>query len=484
MTTEYVSFKIDGEWLCDLCRTLVVEGKWEKALKILMEDVSCGYEQATTILKGHANLVNVEDSSELEWKDLPHDGPIARKVQENMDWFFGTLFRYKDVYWRPYATVTGLSRVDYEFCHTCSNSNILPYVGDGVMGNTYKRSLARRPFFYADSPETDMLVVIKGKAILCKIVANPPLWVKVSQDPQEHLKELDAANKLSYLESRGADTSLRDRVEKATTVPASTSEKLSKILPDYDEQAEEYRQELRNKVLDDYRSKIIAQANERGGWLTLQLDDGDGYVPATWSVPKNPFIRWALRLFDFEKFNKTRPEWVNVCPSGMKLSMDDPNHTDWMLGAGLDIGKTYDRFGEDENCLERRVMKAAFEYAFKINEEYSQSDFTVLAGKFDDDRTIYAKVVHAKPNRPVPNGCIAIAPHAGPEYQLAMQSANRKNEFGSRGVIICATGGKLAHLAVVGKEMDCTVLMIPDAINKFDEDKLVTIDMKERTIHF
>ena len=35
------------------------------------------------------------------------------------------------------------------------------------------------------------------------------------------------------------------------------------------------------------------------------------------------------------------PSWDCVSPTGIKMNMDDPYHTDWVLGAGLDIDESY-----------------------------------------------------------------------------------------------------------------------------------------------
>ena len=91
-------------------------------------------------------------------------------------------------------------------------------------------------------------------------------------------------------------------------------------------------------------------------------------------------------------------------------------------------------------------------------------------------------IVHPKPGEPVAPGSIAVVPNAGPDYQFAMETANTEGSGGKRGLIICETGGKLAHLAVVGREYKCTVLMIPGALSLYKEDQSVWIDLKAGTI--
>lgn len=43
--------------------------------------------------------------------------------------------------------------------------------------------------------------------------------------------------------------------------------------------------------------------------------------------------------------------------------------------------------------------------------------------------------------------------------------------------IICETGGKLAHLAVVGREYDVTILLVPNALKLYNENQYLTVDL-------
>lgn len=237
----------------------------------------------------------------------------------------------------------------------------------------------------------------------------------------------------------------------------------------------------RQRQLEGYRQRIAAQADTHGGWLTLSLRLRDGSAPQTGPtqvrVPKNAFLLWCLKGFDFEANAKERPVWSPVCPQGMKMTMDDPYHSDWMLGAGLDLDETYSL---DDNSLGARVMSAAFGLRATLVEEWTQAQFVTLAK--GTRRWISGEVVFPSPNEGVPAGSIAVVPHAGPEYQLAMESACEDSSSGP-GAIICATGGKLAHLAVVGRELDCTVLMIPDAMTRFKPGDRLSINLQDGVLH-
>lgn len=224
---------------------------------------------------------------------------------------------------------------------------------------------------------------------------------------------------------------------------------------------------------------VIDQAEKCGGFYDLPLmKNGEPWTERRFiRVPKNPFILWALRNVDFEAHGHQRPEWKHISERGMKMGGDDPHHTDWMLGAGIPLDKTYDN---DENSLAYIVRHSSFLACDELMKEYTGHQFTVLSKGAQS--TFIGDVVFPKPNERVAPGSIAVVPHAGPEYQLAMETANMENSFGRRGCLIAETGGKLAHLAVVGREFKCTVLMMPGVMSMYSIGDTVEIDMEDGVI--
>ena len=231
------------------------------------------------------------------------------------------------------------------------------------------------------------------------------------------------------------------------------------------------------------REEVIEQATVNGGFLKLDLhtyedDKKIPFNPPFIHVPKNPFLHWCLRFFNWEDHGHETPRWEFVAGSGLKMMNDDPYHTDWVLGAGIPLDQVYDH---DDQSLGAVAMSCAHELRSKIVQEYTRHQFVTLSK--NDQRIFSGDIVHPEPNERVPSGSIAIVPHAGPEYQLAMETANGIDpETGRRGCIICDTGGKLAHLAVVGREFKCTVLMLPNATKMYRERDCIWIDMSNGTI--
>jgi hypothetical protein len=229
------------------------------------------------------------------------------------------------------------------------------------------------------------------------------------------------------------------------------------------------------------REKVNAQAEERGGFIELPLftKDNRRYGPCPYlKVPRNPFLIWTMRAnFNFADHGIDL-QWDYVAGMGYKMQGDDPSHTDWMLGAGVPLSDTYDH---DEDSFGEIVRRSAYQYKDTLVKKHTGRKFTILTRP--KDRTwISGEIVHAKPGQRVPTGSVAIAPTAGPDYQFAMETANMEKPGGGRGCIICETGGKLAHLTTVGREYDCVVLMIPDALKLYRPGQRVIIDLEAGTI--
>ncbi|MCS4088886.1 hypothetical protein [Rhizobium sp. BK176] len=89
----------------------------------------------------------------------------------------------------------------------------------------------------------------------------------------------------------------------------------------------------RDEKIETFRKAIIAQADAMGeaGWMTIAVPASirtDGLL----RVPRAPFELWAVAQSGGSHLVSP---WKTVSPVGVKQGADDPNHTDWMLGAGL-----------------------------------------------------------------------------------------------------------------------------------------------------
>jgi hypothetical protein len=146
----------------------------------------------------------------------------------------------------------------------------------------------------------------------------------------------------------------------------------------------------------------------------------------------------------------------------------------------VDLKEAYNH--DYDNSVGGQISMAAHEMKSDIVREYTQHQFVTLCRGNRRKGRIYGRVEFPEPNEDVPPGSIAVVPHAGPEYQIAMETANKPDQHGDRGCVIANTGGKLAHLAVVGREMGATVLMIPNATEIYKFVHKLIVDLEDGTI--
>lgn len=535
-TTRVVHFDIEGKFIADMARTRVEEGAWEHGLSLLTDSLhGMTHEVAVSLLKGEADLIGWSSEPKgIRVRKLKPTGPLARKMSERLDYLYGTTFHYNGTYWAPYAQVQGWNREDYEWAQAYPNYGH----SLGFREHERKRLWVLRSLFYANAPATDLVVQVPHPSekspsiILCKPVQMPPLWMPVCRtDPVAFLAQAMAKGKrfagrgASYeqqdaVSAEAASEALEDdepeaassvdsflsRVDEKPSIAAvlkdieerftaiddpaelaglgklsheleAAARPVERKLPDAELDAvNALRDRLDARRLQVYGHLVREQADRVGGYMEVPLLD-EHYQPLapaqTLRVARNPFILWCLRHFDFEANGKERPEWSLVCPMGLKTMMDDPFHSDWMLGAGETFEDAYSQHPISRWAV---VYRSANSLRSEITKEWTKAEFVVLAK--GTRRWFNGEVVLPRPNEGVPPGSIAVVPMAGPQYQLAMETACSKG-----GVIICDAGGKLAHLAVVGREFGCTVLMMPGATKRFRAGQRLSVDMDEGTVH-
>jgi hypothetical protein len=542
--TVQVGFRVDGDWLADFARTRLEEGAWDRALKLLMDSVTgLSTDQAIDILMG-VKTFSGDSSVGIKLKKTTKKSGTKERMASIVEQLWGRVFRHGEKYYKPYARVVGPWSIE-DLTYSAKNDMSRLILGSAIKSEdmrSYQRSLS-----YADNPSKDMLVYfekeVKGDEyghwiILCKECSIPPFWMDVPvNQPEKFLRHLIDTIGLGFgrMEYRGAEfyeepinpavkagveLSPPDEEEQseeaarnvnalvtgfAKALDSAESPKgvyqIEKAFEDaidlnrkqargaVDEKTwdelEEVRKRAHQTILSMYRRKILDQAAQHGGLMRIALTEGDRktpFNPPFAEIPKNAFIHWVLKGFDFEAHGKEVPVWTPVSPMGFKIPMDDPYHTDFLIGGGADPNEKYHAYMLNEEKIENigmAIMQAAWQLRDKIAKEWTAGDFTVLS--MTKDEYVGGKVVHAKPNEPVPPGCIAICANAGPDYQAALESVNAE---GNKGALICEVGGKLAHLATVGREYDVLVLQANDALKKYREDMWLSIDMKSRKITF
>jgi len=222
---------------------------------------------------------------------------------------------------------------------------------------------------------------------------------------------------------------------------------------------------------DTLRKKVKEQADSCGGWITLHNEK----LGKSYTIPRNPFMRWAMGPTRSQKDCSKFP-WNPVSPSGMKMPMDSSMHSDFWLFTGIPFEDAY----EDDNNDTAFFNHCRFRY------------YTGHSGTFNNLMPLtngtlrkniqQALVVHINTPEEMPKvlptmGMVIVIPQAGPAYEpLARKCAD------SGVPLISETGGKLCHLATVGREMGLKLFMLPNAREHLPDRLMINIDAESLQI--
>lgn len=230
--SEYVTFKICGDYMTNITRDICAEGRWRNALETLMEGLhGITMEQCIQILKGEKKLIG--DSS--IGMDLVDQEPCEEldEYLKQLNFMYSGYFRPNgsSIVYTPYAYVTSYGPDDMGGHRSLRGIEDEPqprpdrnndgFVGDsagmppawrsGDMG--YKRTMA-----YADNPWEDRAYMLefdkdeyrsKTAIIFKRAEFDPPLWMKPSNKPQDALDDFVAVGK--HLSERGACFDMPER---------------------------------------------------------------------------------------------------------------------------------------------------------------------------------------------------------------------------------------------------------------------------------
>lgn len=467
-------FSIQGEFITDHCRSLVLEHRWHSAFNLLVEDLhGMTADWAFDILSGKRKLVGWDNDIHLENED-PTD-PTLIKYLKDLDYILGGTYEDKGQFWRPSRQVVSWGYEDAMYAKE---------QGCKFFRDTYGDNETRiRSEFYAYDDEKVFIVHDKNhtkKVILFKPIGGVPPFVKSFKTPDESYNYFIEQGR--WIETTGHTDvfGVRDEPEINLDEIATLTENVEAVLEerriDEEEADEELREEKYKLDLERYRQQVTEQANANGGWFDLYVKEYN----KTYQIPKAPFMHWMHSMWglkdDFEKAGMTLIDWTPVCPSGMKMFGDNRYHTDWFICTGLDPMDAYGSWNKSKESG-RKVNDAAYSYMYSVFHLHNRDRQTmplVRNGK------VTGKVVTPSPTDTVHPGDIMVIPTAGPEYDILTRIVHSNGG----GAIITEVGGKLCHLATVGREGGYRMVMLPDALEDLKPGMTIEVDSDTGTIRY
>lgn len=502
---QTVHFSTDAAGIVDLARTMVLEGKWRQALKVLQSTSTppLTLDLAQAILAGRMTLENEGEKLRVCAQD-PQDARCQRYLS-TLEWQTAGLLSREGEFFQPYGTIAGFTSEDEAYAVSW-----LTQRESLVSLDEYRKLRARYHLLHGDSDH--VAFDIAKNPVVFKRAKDPALWVHtfeeeglawvnfcqhrksslrlLGESSSSSTKPSEASPKswefymrgilqgLVYLSSRDEGILPEQELEplrKALALREAFEEQVEMLDaqdPTFDSDGVEttedrlFAQLERDLYTLMYTARVHRRAQQCGGYLELPVQDAGETCSVR--VALVPFLHWARQrgLRKDEEMLKGIPTWAPVFPSGAKMVGDDPMHTDWWASAGLRLQEAY---GTDHP-----VNRAAWKFAY-CQAKNTGSGFVKLAGS----GVVTGKVVFPQPGQGVPAGSIAVVPNAGVDYELALLSACKD---GCSGAVIAEVGGKLAHLAIVSRETNSRLVVVDEALTKFQEGQLLRLDLDKNTL--
>jgi hypothetical protein len=218
--------------------------------------------------------------------------------------------------------------------------------------------------------------------------------------------------------------------------------------------------------LDQLRLAIITQA-ELDGWLEFSVPNMENPI----RVPRGAFEQWSVH---HSNGGHLATPWKPISPVGIKQGADDPFHTDWMLGAGL---QPWDMKGKGNNPHWRALADVAYAEKAKVEIRLLDHEASVLLGGKD----VLGRVI--KPLSPeqfrseniryledeLPP--VVIIRNASAEW---LEVANIVFQY--KGAVIVERGGEMAHLITeLRSGQNGPLMRVDNAKNLYPADSVVLV---------
>lgn len=473
-----VHFTIEGAFLADFARTRLQEGAYQHALKVLDCLEGLPLEEQIAILKGEKTLTGENNNITLVEADLETQKEMKKWYQEK----YSRIFSFDGRYYEPYAFVQSWCSEDlpkHSNMFSAASKNFIqqyePQVFDKMYNKGYENYLKDHPhsrsLFYAHEPQRDLALTVsqsqlnhkmwEGDAVVLfkEVNEQMPFWVAdhYAKDPVEAVNQALAVR--GYISRTGAEVEFYDvepysdymTEEQDITQTEAYKSRRDAFIKDYTERKQDEYWDNYEKQVTQYTQEVIDFANndKEYGWKELIDEENPEH---RFKVPYRAFLHFSVGRARFSDRSKEvqLPEYTPIFPTGMKMMNDDPYHTDCWVGAGFSLDNAYNHDDWQNELF--------FKKAFECQDMYfKDADFNIL--NTAKKTKLIGHTVNIKNYQDFPKGQrILVLPHLGVEFETVALQCD---------AIITETGGKLAHLVTVGREMGIPVIRIENACIQF-----------------
>jgi phosphohistidine swiveling domain-containing protein len=478
----------------DRARELVLADRWSEAQRFLVRCLpGIRVEDCYRIMRGETRLVNVGRNEVAYAEDAGEPRRLAgdEEYVAALDLKWCAIVRTRFGHHVPYAWVSdyGIKDIDNEQDFVAQGRYLISSGEPGTMPSqgTWRangREYLARPLHYLEDKANDIAVEMdvsripellaeaSGRTlpILFRKVPEPPPWIEAARNPADAVVEWFRRG--MSLRRTGYSVVSGDRglgaFSPSVDAPPPARTRQEEAKAEAEDRAAEAREErdMRDRC-EAARAAVVAQADAQGpdGWMEIVAGE------RRLRVPRAPFEHWALRRCGADHL---APPWKTCSVPGMKAGMshgDDPLHTDWMLGAGLDvrIDHWYGPKADGE------LVAAALDALGAVQLERLGFPCNVLAGTGSATGRAFV-ATHGRKDLPEP-GDILVLPDSTPQWLEHVLAACADGQ----GAVIVARGGALAHLVVEARVSGCRIVRVPGAAMVYVEGQTVRVDCDRGT---
>lgn len=398
---------------------------------------------------------------------------VHASYRKRLAWLLAGRIRMRNRWWQPIAYVADVGPMDLKNDHGVRTYT--PASGRGILNRGWhycgKDEIVVDHAEYSDKKNFDMRC-----DVIFRSCVERPHWHQPPLTPQAALEEYFAAGR--KLERRGHTARYGTDPERWPSgypgrawmrepkPPGGGPARYRGTEPNeaMQRRIEEEEEASRLRRVADLCKLVLEQA---GNDLIELAWEARGEIPAGKTmVPRAPFLHWAFsRLRWYQRF---LPPWKTVSPMGMKMQMDNPNHTDWVIGGGFDPEDRDLYWGGAKSEAADR-LRSELQDAFEERRRAEDEKVTTLV----TGARVTAPVVHGRPGETPAPGLVVIVPNLHARYLWAVQGA---------AAVIAEEGGEVAHLAQVAREQALPVVRAEGALGRWFEGDVVEVDPEARTV--